>query len=107
MADDIDERPADRRALIGVRDNARQSHYEAVLDGQVIGILVYRRPPGILELTHTATDPEHRHQGAASVLVRTALAEARAQQLQIVVICPFVESWLRRHPDQTEGIVRD
>lgn len=41
------------------------------------------------------------------MLVRTALAEARAQQLHIVVVCPFVESWLRRHPDQTEGIVRD
>src|SRR5690625_7687626 len=103
MADDIEEPPADRRARIGVRDNARKSHYEAVLDDQVIGILLYRRQPGTLELTHTVTDPEHRREGAASVLVRTALAEARAQQLQIVVVCPCGENWLQDRKSVRQG----
>ena len=108
MTPDIDEPHAtDRSARIGVRDNARDSRFEAVLDEEIIGILLYQRPPGTLELIHTVTDPEHRHEGAASALVRTALAEARAQHLQVVVVCPFVESWLRRHPEQTDGIVRD
>jgi len=108
VAPDIEGPDAtERNARIGVRDNARASRFEAVLDEEIIGILLYQRPPGTLELIHTVTDPDHRHEGAASALVRTALAEARAQQLQVIVFCPFVEGWLRRHPDQTGGIVRD
>lgn len=108
MDPDIDQpHPTDQRDRISVRDNAKAGRFEAVLDEQVVGILLYERPPGALELIHTVTDPEHRHEGAASVLVRTALAEARAQDLEIVVVCPFVDSWLQRHPEQAGGIVGD
>ena len=74
----------ERNARIGVRDNARASRFEAVLDEEIIGILLYQRPPGTLELIHTVTDPDHRHEGAASALVRTALAEARANTIALM-----------------------
>lgn len=108
MNPDVEEpRPTDQRARISVRDNAAASRFEAVLDEEVVGILLYERLPGAIELIHTVTDPEHRHEGAASVLVRTALAESRAQDLEVVVICPFIESWLKRHPEQARDIVTD
>ena len=108
MSPDVEEPPpSDQRTRISVRDNAAASCFEAVLDDEVVGILLYERSPGAIELVHTVTDPEHRHEGAASVLVRTALAESRAQHLEVAVICPFVESWLKRHPEQSGNIVRD
>lgn len=95
----------DPRARIGVRDNAVASRYEAIREDQTVGIMIYERRRRRIELIHTVTDPAHRGEGVASVLVRTALAEARAARLSVVVICPFVESWLQRHPEQAAGVV--
>jgi predicted GNAT family acetyltransferase len=92
---------------IAVRDNTVAGRYEAVRGGQVVGIMIYERSRRRIELVHTVTDPEHRGEGVASVLVRTVLAEARAAALPVLVICPFLESWLQRHPEQAEGVVAE
>ena len=92
---------------IAVRDNARAGRYEAVRGGEVVGIMIYERTRRRAELIHTVTDPEHRDEGVASVLVRTVLAEARAAALPVLVICPFLESWLQRHPDQAVGVIAE
>lgn len=108
MSADIDRpSPIDRRADVHVRDNRRALRFEAVLEDEIVGILTYERRRRVLEIVHTVTDPEHRRVGVASVLVRTVLAEARAQELQVRVICPFVESWLQRHPEQADGLIVD
>ncbi|ACU84178.1 predicted acetyltransferase [Brachybacterium faecium DSM 4810] len=90
---------------IGVRDNPAAERYEAVRDGEIVGIMIYERSRARIDLVHTVTDPAHRGEGVASVLVRTVLAEARAAALPVLVICPFIESWLHRHPEQREGVV--
>ena len=102
---DIDEHQHGPDERIAVRDNTGAERYEAVRGGQTVGILIYERARGRIELVHTVTDPAHRGEGVASVLVRTALAEARASTLMVTVICPFIESWLQRHPEQGEGVV--
>src|SRR5699024_1332858 len=103
MSRDIEEHAHGPDDAIAVRDNARAERYEAVRDGEIVGIVIYTRTRRRIELIHTVTDPEHRGEGVASVLVRTVLAEARAARLPVLVICPFVESWLQRHPEQARG----
>lgn len=106
--DGLPERHAhDPEERIAVRDNARARRYEAVRGGEVVGIMIYERTRRRIELIHTVTDPEHRGEGVASVLVRTVLAEARAAALPVLVICPFLESWLQRHPDQADGVIAE
>ena len=98
------ERPAQRTpGRVKVRDNARAGRFEAVRDGEVVGITTYERRRGRIELVHTVTDPVHRGQGIASVLARTALRESRAAGLRIQIVCPFIESWLQRHPEERGG----
>ncbi|HLQ81455.1 MAG TPA: GNAT family N-acetyltransferase [Brachybacterium sp.] len=104
MSRDIEEHAHGPDDAIAVRDNARAERYEAVRDGEIVGIVIYTRTRRRIELIHTVTDPEHRGEGVASVLVRTVLAEARAARLPVLVICPFVESWLQRHPEQARGV---
>lgn len=104
---DVDEHVHGPDEALAVRDNPRAERYEAVRNGEVVGIVLYARTRRRLELIHTVTDPEHRGEGVASVLVRTVLAEARAASLSVVVICPFVESWLQRHPEQASGVVAE
>ncbi|MEE4639304.1 MAG: GNAT family N-acetyltransferase [Wenzhouxiangella sp.] len=40
--------------------------------------------------------------GIASRLTRHALEWARAQGLQVCPACPYVASWIRRHPDYAD-----
>lgn len=40
--------------------------------------------------------------GIGGRLVREALDDVRAQGLQVLPICPFVQAWLARHPDYAD-----
>ena len=102
---DVHEHGPDEK--IAVRDHRAAERYEAVRGGEVVGILIYERRRHRIDLIHMVTDPDHRGEGVASVLVRTVLAEARSIPMPVLVICPFIESWLQRHPEQTEGVILD
>lgn len=95
----------DEPGTVQVRDRTSASRYEAVLDGETVGILQYQRLRDRIELIHTVTDPAHRGAGAASALVRTAFAEARRDGLAVDPICPFVESWVNRHPEEADIVI--
>jgi predicted GNAT family acetyltransferase len=90
---------------VRVVDNSASHRWEAYLGGDLAGILVYRLRPGEITLIHTEVDPEFEGHGVGSRLARAALDEARAQGLGVVVACPFVRTYLRRHPEYSD-IVR-
>ena len=105
MTDNADQPHTDGE--VQVRDRASASRYEAVIDGETVGILQYERLRGSIELIHTVTDPAHRGHGAASALVQVAFAQARRDGLTVNPICPFVESWVNRHPEGADIVAGD
>jgi predicted GNAT family acetyltransferase len=84
--------------VIEVRDNQERSRYEIVVDGVVAGFVQYTMRGGRLILVHTEIDDAFEGRGLASQLVRGALDDARRRNLHVVPICPFVESFIERHP---------
>jgi predicted GNAT family acetyltransferase len=88
-----------------VRDNPEERRYELVDDGQLVGEILYRRDPGRVVLVHTEVSPALEGQGLASRLVAGALDDIRARGLRVVPICPFVRSYLRRHPEYEDLVV--
>ncbi|MDO5661489.1 MAG: GNAT family N-acetyltransferase [Brachybacterium sp.] len=83
----------------------RSERYFAVEDGVDVGVLTYERHRRRIDIVHTVTDPDERERGVASALSRQAFEDARAENLRVVVICPFVQSWLERHPEYTDLVV--
>jgi uncharacterized protein len=61
--------------------------------------LQYAQADGLLRLIHTEVPPEFRGHGYASHLARAALEYAREAHLRVVPICPFVRTYLARHPE--------
>ena len=87
---------------IAVRDNPSELRYEAVLDNRVVGIIRYRKEPGLVVLVHSEVDLDLEGTGVGSALVRGALADIRARELRVVPHCPFVIDYLRDHPEEAD-----
>ena len=84
---------------IEVRDNSDESRYEALLDGQPVGFAYYRSEPGRVVFTHTEVRAEAEGKGVDSALVHSALDDVRQRGLAVVPLCPFVRSYIARHPE--------
>jgi predicted GNAT family acetyltransferase len=85
-----------------------ERRYELLVGAGHAGELVYRdRGGGVLAFLHTEVDPEVRLRGLGSALVGGALDDARARGLRIVPICPFVDAYVRRHPEYAELVAAD
>jgi len=85
---------------VEVRDNREQSRYEVWTDGQLAGFAQYRLDDGGITFFHTEIDPGYEGVGLGSRLARTALDDARARQLTVVPLCPFIADYIGRHPDE-------
>lgn len=82
-----------------VADNPAEQRYEISVDGALMGFAAYQRTDELFVFTHTEIDPAAEGQGLGGKLVRAALDEVRGEGLRVLPVCPFVQEWLRRHPD--------
>jgi predicted GNAT family acetyltransferase len=92
-------------AEVVVRDNPDESRYELLLDGDVVGELRYRRRPDAISLVHTEVSASLEGRGLGAELVAHVLDELRARGQKVVPICPFVQSYIRRHPEYDDLVV--
>ncbi|HEV2580697.1 MAG TPA: GNAT family N-acetyltransferase [Ktedonobacteraceae bacterium] len=83
---------------IEVRNNEDEQQYEVTIDGHT-AILFYEREGNSITFLHTEVPPALEGHGIASTLAHTALEDARTLGLNVVPLCPFVASYIRRHPD--------
>lgn len=83
-------------AEVTVSDDPAGSCYEARLGDGVAGVAYYRLDGDTIVFTHTEVQLEG--QGIGSALVRSALDDCRARGLTVVARCPFVASYIERHP---------
>jgi predicted GNAT family acetyltransferase len=82
---------------LDIVNNQEQGRYEVRIEGR-LAFLEYRDAGGVRYYTHTEVPEALEGRGIASQLAKTALDEAQAQSLTIVPLCPFVRSYIRRHP---------
>ncbi|MEV4175428.1 GNAT family N-acetyltransferase [Nonomuraea sp. NPDC049709] len=80
--------------------------YDAVVDGQVVGMIVYptQRGDQRVTLSHTVAEPEYRGRGIATRLVKHALDDLQAQDLKLTDYCPIVADNIADHPEYKELI---
>lgn len=84
---------------VTVRDVPERQRYEADADGELAGFAEYETTNGTVVFTHTEVDDRFEGQGVGSTLARQALDAARHAGLSVVPRCPFIRSWIERHPE--------
>ncbi len=69
------------------------------MDGTLAGFTIYRDRPGLIAFIHTEVDDQFEGQGVGSTLVGEALQDARRRELEVLPFCPFVNSYIQKHPE--------
>jgi predicted GNAT family acetyltransferase len=87
---------------IEISDATERNRFIATLDGEQAGFIVYRLRPGLLALIHTEVDERFEGHGIGGRLARFALEQARAKGLEVLPFCPFVNEWMKRHPEYSD-----
>jgi predicted GNAT family acetyltransferase len=81
-----------------VRDNPARSRYEAYVGSALAGFTDYHAQPGLITIMHTEIDGSFEGRGIGSELVASMLDDIRRRQAKVLAVCPFVRSFLERHP---------
>lgn len=70
------------------------------------GLLTYLRRDGAMEILHTEVPDAAEGQGFAAALARAALDYARSAGARVIPSCPYVASYIRRHPGYEDLVAR-
>jgi predicted GNAT family acetyltransferase len=93
---------------VRVEHHPDERRYELFVADESAGELVYRdRGGGVLAFLHTEVDPAQQRRGLGSQLVGFALDDASERGVKVVPICPFVDAYVRRHPEYRDLVADD
>jgi uncharacterized protein len=90
---------------LGIFNNKERQQFQVFTDGQLAS-LEYRLSEGRIVLMHTEVPDNLSGHGIGSALVEYAFNHARANHLPVKVYCPFVQAWLKRHPEYNDLVVK-
>ena len=79
-----------------------KSRYEITVDGQLAGFVDYTVGDGTVALIHTEIDDAFGGQGVGGRLAQGALDDIRRQGMKVSPICPFIKSYIDKHPDEQD-----
>lgn len=83
---------------ITITNNERLHRFETTIQNET-AFLEYRPYKGDIALMHTLVPPALEGQGVASALAKYAFDYAKQHNLPVMVYCPFVAAFLKRHPE--------
>ena len=81
-----------------VTDNGAASRYEIHV-GEEVAFAEYKKRGDVMFLLHTEVPSDLEGHGLAGTLAKKALDDARANGLRVVPRCPFMASYIERHPE--------
>jgi len=88
-------------------NNRAESRYEVRVDGELAGYVIYGLRGQQITLVHTEVDPRFQGAGLASHLARFSLDDARKRNLAVIPSCPYVRSWIGKHPEYADLVPAD
>ena len=86
-------------------DAEARQRYEALVDGDLAGLIDYKAKGHRIALIHTEVLAAYQGRGLAEQLVRFALDDARRRGLGVIATCPYVRAYVERHPETHDIVV--
>jgi predicted GNAT family acetyltransferase len=87
---------------VTVTFDEHRHRWEGRVDGELAGKSYMRRREGLVIFWHTEVDDRFEGLGVGSAIARAALDAIAAEGgTKVRPDCPFIRSWIERHPDYT------
>jgi predicted GNAT family acetyltransferase len=83
-----------------VRHDPEHARFVVALAGGEAELVYAPFSDDVIDLQHTEVPESAQGHGVGDLLVRAALDYARSHGLKVIATCPYVQAWLRRHPDE-------
>ena len=87
-------------------DNKARNQFEMITDG-ILSRIEYMIMGNKIFLTHTEVPKELEGKGVGSKIVKAALEEVESRGLKLIPLCPFVASYIKRHPEWERILASD
>lgn len=78
-----------------------------IQEGNSVAFLEYRYYKKDIAFVHTEVPEEMEGRGVASSLTEYAFKFAKTQKKLVMIYCPFVGAYLKRHPELKEQIDKE
>lgn len=92
---------------IKIFNNEQRQHFETKLDDGEYGFIEYRWHKGALVLMHTLVPEKYEGKGIASALAKFALEYAKDKKLGLIVYCPYVKAYMKRHAEYDYLLIKE
>lgn len=87
------------KAEVVVSNNVAGRRYEAHVGDRLAGFAEYQLTDELVVFTHTEVDPSFEGRGVGSALARFALDDVAKGTRKALVVCPFINAWMAKHPE--------
>jgi predicted GNAT family acetyltransferase len=87
---------------IEIVKHPERQDYEITVGGEVAGLMTYEERGDRIAIMHTEVSDRYEGQGLASRLAAFALDDIRQLGQTVVPVCPYLTSYLRRHPEYAD-----
>jgi hypothetical protein len=88
-----------------VTDDEARRRYVLTVGDEEAGAADYRRDGDAVVIEHTVVDTARREKGLGTELARGALDDLRRRGLRLVPQCPFIATFVDRHPEYADLVV--
>ena len=82
-------------------NNEKENRFE-LISAAGKALVAYKLFDGGVAFLHTEVPVSMEGKGIGSALAKHVLEYAKAKQLKIIVYCPFIQMYMRRHPEYNE-----
>ncbi|MEP6583356.1 MAG: GNAT family N-acetyltransferase [Ginsengibacter sp.] len=89
-----------------VLNNEKLMHFE-IHEGDEIALLEYRYYKKDIAFMHTEVPDKMGGKGVASALAAYAFEYAKQHKKPVMIYCPFVAAYLKRHPELKEQLDKE
>ncbi len=79
--------------------NTAALQYEYHIEGDIALVEYLLTPKGEVYLTHTEVPPGLQGRGIASQLIEEVLTDIERHGQRVIPVCPFVSTFINRHPE--------
>jgi predicted GNAT family acetyltransferase len=91
---------------VTVVDNPEESRFEVSLDGTLAGFAAYEIDNGAVVFVHTEVFEQYEGRGVAGRLAKAALGMVREAGGEVVALCPYIRSYVRKHEPEYDDLLR-